>query len=340
MKAFQSTLVLASMVPLAIMVAAVASAAAETSSPAEPLPSLASVAWDGPGTTLEALHGKTVVVLSYVTWCPKCNVWSPDLLKQIKSASQDKPVVVLAICTEQPTLPGIEYMTQRDFLGPNIFHGSDESINTSLGLEKANLFNFAIIGPDGKVEDKGAAGSYFDAKDGKEFAIPRALKQSKNLGTFNFLSAKLSPAVKELLWPLELGRDVPEAMLIKARKQLNPSEQTEFDTAIDGYLGGQWKTVQELVKGDVPARLAAYDKCLGMSANFKTREQGKAAAKLATEMTKDAKFKKEVAAQAQYEKAMAQIEANPGRRDALLKGFAARFEGTHYGQVAAQQVGK
>ena len=33
-------------------------------------PSLGNVIWASQGTSFEALEGKTVVVLTYVTWCP------------------------------------------------------------------------------------------------------------------------------------------------------------------------------------------------------------------------------------------------------------------------------
>ena len=65
------------------------------------LPSLDGVSWHGPSTTLDALAGKTVVVLTYVTWCPKCNEWSPNLFDQLRTAVEDKPV-------ESETPPAVE----------------------------------------------------------------------------------------------------------------------------------------------------------------------------------------------------------------------------------------
>ena len=62
---------------------------------------LQNVRWTGSAVTLDGLRGKTVVVLDYATWCPICSKWSPDLCKQIKAAVVDRPVVVLAIDTDE-----------------------------------------------------------------------------------------------------------------------------------------------------------------------------------------------------------------------------------------------
>ncbi len=62
---------------------------------------LQGVRWAGPAVTLDGLKGKTVVVLDYATWCPICNKWSLDLCKQLKAAVTNRPVVVLAIDTDE-----------------------------------------------------------------------------------------------------------------------------------------------------------------------------------------------------------------------------------------------
>src|SRR5262245_32640399 len=65
-------------------------------------PSLGPVTWAGQGTTFDSLKGKTVLVLTYVTWCPKCNAWSGEVVSGLNKAIADKPVVVLAISTDTP----------------------------------------------------------------------------------------------------------------------------------------------------------------------------------------------------------------------------------------------
>ena len=72
---------------------------------AEAPPSLDGVTWADQSVTFDGLRGKTVVVLVYATWCPQCNSWSGEFLSQLKTAIQDKPVVVLAIYADEK--PGI-----------------------------------------------------------------------------------------------------------------------------------------------------------------------------------------------------------------------------------------
>ena len=51
--------------------------------PADDPLSLGAVQWKGPTPSLESMRGKTVVLLIYATWCPKCNAWSGDFLGQL-----------------------------------------------------------------------------------------------------------------------------------------------------------------------------------------------------------------------------------------------------------------
>ena len=104
-------------------------------------PSLGPVAWAGQGTTFESLQGKTVLVLTYVTWCPKCNAWSGDVVRGLNKAIADKPVVVLAISTDTPPAKAQLYMEERKFVGPQILHGYDPTIANRLGFSN-EFFNY------------------------------------------------------------------------------------------------------------------------------------------------------------------------------------------------------
>ena len=101
---------------------------------AKKIPSLSGVTWEGAGTTLENLKGKTAVVLTYVTWCPICNKWAPDMLAQVQQAIKDKPVVVLAVSTDTPAAKAKDYMDAKGFTGPNILHGYDPKLAKSFGF--------------------------------------------------------------------------------------------------------------------------------------------------------------------------------------------------------------
>ena len=73
---------------LVVIAALTPSADAQEAAPPGLDSALDGVAWIGPGVSLPDLRGKTVVVLTYVTWCPKCNVWAPDLFRQLGSSGR------------------------------------------------------------------------------------------------------------------------------------------------------------------------------------------------------------------------------------------------------------
>ena len=130
------------------------------------------VTWDGPGASLDQLKGKTVLALTYVTWCPKCNLWAPEKLDDVKQAIAGKPVVVLAISTDVAPARAREYMTRRGFVGPNIFHGSDPQLAKSFGFTN-EFFNYAIFNAQGELATSGNFGSGIVRGD-KDKAVAKA----------------------------------------------------------------------------------------------------------------------------------------------------------------------
>ncbi len=96
--------------------------------PSSPSSSFASVKWAGPAVSIDALRGKTVLVLIYATWCPKCNEWSGELFTQLKKTVKDKPIIILAINTDYSPRGVKEYLTARGFFALNILHGYDPGL--------------------------------------------------------------------------------------------------------------------------------------------------------------------------------------------------------------------
>jgi hypothetical protein len=59
-----------------------------------------------------------------------------------------------------------------------------------------------------------------------------------------------------------------------------------------------------------------------------------------TALAKDKEFKRELSARAGYAKTLELIAKTPERREALLTGFAKRFDGTHYAKLALEAANK
>ena len=290
---------------------------------------LQGVRWAGPAVTLDGLKGKTVVVLDYATWCPICNKWSPDLCKQLKAATADRPVVVLAIDTDEEPRDFLKYMNDHGFYAPNIVHGYDHSIAKRAGLP--DLWGYAIIGPSGKLLSKGHAGTYRDEGGEKKFTLADDIAHSENLGEFVAIEPKMNDAVKQALWPFELGITAGPAS--GAKKRLPLPEQRELDAAMSKYLGKELDRVRELAKGELDDQFSAYDRAVAMIGRFKSATQAKEARKVAASLESDAKFKRELAAKKAYEKC-AQSSADAKRKATAMKTLAKRFAGTEYGEKA------
>ncbi len=170
----------------------------------------------------------------------------------------------------------------------------------------------------------------------KEYSIARIIKELANPGEFAVLNAEMSPDVKQLLWPMELGIPVPDRQMAKARRLLNTRQQQELDAAIDTFLDRQLELVEKQAAGTVPDKLQAYETAGELALNFRTKEQGKRAREIATELGKDREFKREQAARTAYARTLALVIKTPERREPLLEGFAKRFEGTYFAGVALE----
>lgn len=300
------------------------------------LSSLDAVRWAGQAVRLEALRGKTVLLLVYATWCPKCNAWSGELFQQLKQAVADKPAVVLAINADKSPQGVEQYLKQRGFFAPNILHGYDPAMPQRLGFQ-SELFQYVLIGPDGKLMGRGFAGTYRPAGESRIWSLPAQIGSEPSLGQFSVLRPDMSEAVKQVLWPMELGQ-LNEALLVKVRRGLKPQEQKELDQAIDTYLAAQLEQIRQMAEGDVPSRLEAFDRASQLAAIFKTQEQAREARKLIAEWSKDKDFQRELAAKKAYESGVQTAAAKPARRESVLLAVAKRFEGTWYGKKAETEA--
>jgi len=297
------------------------------------LPSLAGVQWAGQPLSFDQLAGKTVVLLVYASWCPKCNAWSGGLFAQLKAAIRSKPVVILAIYADESPRAALPYLQQRGFFAPNIVHGYDPSMPAKLGFQ-SNLYHYAMIGPDGRLRATGSAGSFFKTREGNKFALPVKLAASENLGELKFITPEMSEEVQAIFWPCELG-EISERELQAGRRKLSAEQQKEVDAAVDRYLTGQIQRIRELYKGTVPERVEAYQIADRLSGMFRSTAQSTKAREVLEYLRNDSELKRELAAKKLYDSILEGAADNPTRRRILLRSVKTRFKDTHYGRLAA-----
>ncbi len=300
------------------------------------VPSLEGVQWAGRSITFEALRGKTVLVLAYASWCPKCNVWSGAFFSQLKEAVRDKPVIVLAINSDESPAGAQKYLTERGFFAPNVLHGYDPAMPKRMGFE-SNLYYYVQIGPDGKLAGRGSASGSFNGPEGQQFSLPARLAKSAELGQFNFLAAEMSDEVKTLLWPWELG-EISEAAVRSAQRRLPTKQKEEVNAAIGRYMNARIEQIRSLYKGDVLERLEAYEIAGSMTAMFRFTDESQKAKQVMAYLETDEQFERELAAKKVYDGAMQRAEVDPRRATTLLRTMARRFEGTHFGNLAKEAI--
>jgi len=294
-------------------------------------PSLSDVKWAGPAPDPSFLKGKTVIVLTYVTWCPKCNAWTGKVAAEIKQESVDKPVVVLAISTDTPPAGALEYMQERKLVGPNVFHGFDPTIAARFGF--ANKFiNYAIVSPEGKIVASGNAGSHFTDDKKPSYASARYIAESNDLGSLRFVKPEMPGALKERLWLIELGvsRDVK-----KMEAGLSPEESDLLRSTIQSGIAAELEQLEELSKSEsIADKLSAVNKATFLTSQFAATSEGRRAKELLAQLAKDSAIKDEMSAKKQYDAAMK--IADPIRRRKALESLVKKFAETEYGRQAAQ----
>jgi hypothetical protein len=300
------------------------------------------VAWIGPGASLQDLRGKSVVIITYVTWCPKCNNWSPDFFQQIKAAAADKPVVIVAVCTDAPTIPGPQYVSERGLVGMNILHAYDANMDAKLQVDDSQLFNVVLIGPDGNVLEKDVASRHYVLDNGqRDFTMARTVRELANPGTFTIVTDDMPAEVRTLLWPMELGRIVPGRDLNRVKRQFSLEARKSLDDAVQTFAARQLELINEWKAGEAPQQMAAFSKADMLSKAFPSTDEGRAARQVVTELNRDAQFKKEIAARNAYEQLLNRAAKQPqSRQEALLAGFAKRFEGTYFAAQAEALAAK
>lgn len=295
---------------------------------------LAGVRWQGRIPSQASIGDKTPIVMVYATWCPKCNIWSPDLFAQIREMIQNEPVVLFAINADETTR-GVSYALERNLVGPNIFHGDDPTIVKRMGFD-SELFRYSVF-QDGMQSSRASAGSYFPQNDGtKEFTIVRSMKSGMG-GSFSILTPEMSPRLREMLWPAEIGAKLDERSLISMRKNMDEKLTDEFNTAVTGYLNRQIETIKASREASIPEQIKGYEIAEMVATDFKSTPQGRACKDLVDKLEEDEAFQDELTAKKLYDQGK-QKANSPVTLKRMMGRVISRYADTHYGQEAQKAI--
>ena len=290
---------------------------------------------------VEALRGKTVIILVYAPH-PDAEQWAAPFFEKLKEAIRDKPIVVLAIDASKKGDADFAYAKAKGCSAPNIILGRDLAMPARLGLE-CEFFEYARVDPEGQLAEATFAGVCWGKRPAGTPLPKMGLLQTLEirayhhypLGSFRLLTDDMTPKVKHLLWPLELGRYMPESSLKAAKHKLTEEEQQCIDKTLDRFLAAQIDALEKLCQGEPAERLRCYEKAAALAAVYKGRDEAGKADAMVKELARDAKFKRELAAKRAFQKAMQQAGDDLAAQARSMARLAKSFKGTYYGQLAA-----
>ena len=150
-----------------------------------------------------------------------------------------------------------------------------------------------MIGPEGKIKSTGAALGCLSGQD--LLPVESKSRSPQTWASCSSSRAEMSPAVKSLVWPIEMG-DVATLVKVSQPKNLRglPKEdQQSLQEMSTKFLDEQIASAKELVDGDISKKIEGFGKASQISAAFGSIAQGKEAKKIVLDLNGDASFRKE-----------------------------------------------
>lgn len=146
-----------------------------TLSAKQPPPFGDSIEWDTGRSepSLEVLHGKSVVVVFFQSWCGICNGWSGEFFRQVEEAYAGEPAVVLvALKTDGGDVDDAkDYLESRTDTDHWLVGVDEDATYYRQASGDDKLYYYMWVGPDGTVGRVNEAGLYYGDDSSKEFVL-------------------------------------------------------------------------------------------------------------------------------------------------------------------------
>lgn len=300
---------------------------------------------------LSDLRGKMTVIVFFQSWCPKCNVWSPEMFQQItKAFGDDRSVALVAMKTDGGILEAKAYLKEKNRadLTKWIVCADPNAAYYQRVTGSDKLFGYAIIGPDGRLAATGQAGSYFGGEGAKQFVLADPKLKTKHapdaapiLPADADYAADLAPVVRVA----EMGnfRMAMQGAKIFAGRAKTKEAAAKLQTDLLATLSKRVETwTKQLQETDPAAKYEAYRGLRAVS-TMTDVEPGKTAKAALAAVKADKELPKEEKAEAAFwaminkasRMALAQRQA---QLPPALKQFAAAYKGTVYAERALAEA--
>jgi hypothetical protein len=299
--------------------------------------------------TIAGLRGKVAIVIFFQTWCPICNKWAPEMLKQLEESYAGQPgYVLVALKTDGGTVE-----EGRDFLAAKGVHperwllaADGDAAYYQRAYGATPLWGYAVVSPTGERVEAAKAGSFWSKPGAQEFVLPSKRKQFDAAYAASVKPAlpadrQYGPELAHAVQLAETGRLASALAEARGKSGLRAKElETDLLALIDRRLAALEATARDAGSSE---RFPAFMAMRTLIAQLKGLPQGKAGMKTLAELSKDKAIQREQRAETAWEGLQAAVEKQPKeKRQEALRGsipaFTKAHEGTHFARVAEETL--
>ncbi len=320
-----------------------------------PPPFGSSISWERgqEGARLEAMQGKSVLVLFFQSWCPICNGWSGAMMKQLEETYGSDPAVVLvAIKTDGGSMKdAMTYLNSRTNTEKWLV-GLDEGAVYHRQVTGGDaLYDYLWVKPDGSVGEVDKVGRTISKPGEKQYWITRDEAKKtfrKGAGSLIKWEGEVPPDLQPAMRLAERGnfaKAIAETSKLKSRSDLLISVGI-FQKQIGDVLT---QRLDKLSAGlEDPANERRYFDYLAlrdMERDFSGMSFSRSAQQAADKQKAAPWLAPEEKARQGFESIMRKAGRAEGEKDEervkkALKDFAAEYPETVYGKIASASAEK
>ena len=299
------------------------------------------------------LRGKMVVLMFFQSWCPVCNGWSPELIQQMQQTFGDDPAVALVAIKVDGGTPGEAkaYLRSKQADLSKWIVASDTG---GLYYQRVSgtdaLWGYALVGADGRLIERGHAGSFMSAAGGRQFVLADAdlKKKDPDAAPIVAVDESMPPELKAIARVSNSGHLAIALRALKSLEhgKLKESAEKMQTTLLDALTARVDKAAAALKSDDAEARYDGY-RMLSAYAQLSNIPAGQAAKTALASLKTDKALAKELANDQRAESAFWSMLARAQRLEppqrqanmpAALQNFANAYTGTSYSQRALAEA--
>jgi hypothetical protein len=229
-----------------LVLALVVVLAVSSASAAVPPPFGSSVTWERgqEGARLEAMKGKSVLVLFFQSWCPICNGWSGQMMKQLEETYGNDPAMVLvALKTDGGSMKeAMDYLQGRTDVSKWLVGVDEGAVYHRQVTGGDALYDYLWVKPDGTIGEVDKVGRTVSQPGEKRYWIARDAQRK-------IFRADAGPVVK---WEGEIPPDLQAAARLAERgnfpKAIAESAKLKSRPDLAAAVGAFQKQIGEILK--------------------------------------------------------------------------------------------